>query len=133
MDTRGFMHSEKCLDKTTTLLKLCKDCRNNYKKENKRLNKLKKAGAITQTRSATINSRSKYWHVLCEECKDKPLIHSCGDCKKKVQSARYKASQNNKKNNLDVVSKAIIPTNQENSTINDSDDINSNDGIGGTS
>ena len=109
MDTQGIMHSEKCLDKTTPKLKLCKDCYKKYKRENKRMNKLKKAGVITQTRSATINSRSKYWHVLCEECKDKPLKHSCMDCKKKVQSARYKVSQNNKKNKLDVVNKAIIP------------------------
>ena len=82
--------------------------------------------------------KSKYWHIYCDACKDKSFKYSCVDCKKKVQSARYKFSQNNKKNKLDVVNKAIIPTgvahsDQENLTINDCNDINSNDVSGGTS
>ena len=137
MDKQLIIHSEKCLDPTTPKRKLCKPCYSKYKYENRKLNKLKRAGVITQP-SETIDQISKYGHLYCDACKDKSFKYSCVDCKKKVQSARYKVSQNNKKNKLDVVNKAIIPTgaahsNQENSTINDCDDINSNDGIGGTS
>ena len=109
MDVQHIIHSEKCLDTTTPKRELCKPCYSNYRKERRRLQKLESTGAIVPTQRVIVHQGSKYRHLLCEQCKEKPLKHCCEDCRKKYQSARHQVCNDNKKNNLDV-NKAISST-----------------------
>ena len=98
MDVQHIIHSEKCLDTTTQKRELFKVCYNKYINVRRRLQKLESAGAIVPTQSAAaVIQRSKYRHILCGKCKEKPVNHNCMNCRKKYQSVRHKVCNDKKK------------------------------------
>ena len=71
--------------------KRCRPCHSKYVRESKRKqrqeNKLQ-ADMKIKTRSVNIKKRTKYYHVLCEQCKKKKVLDYCSECSSKYTSVK---------------------------------------------
>ena len=81
-------HAEMC--SSLPVRKRCKKCYNKYKAEKYAQNKSNKVERTINTRRIANEKRSKYSHVLCDDCKDKTKKHLCRDCLVKYKRAKDK-------------------------------------------
>ena len=89
------LHSEAC--DAAPRGKKCPACLTLYERDRKRQQRAKKKLDTIQTRLAASKNRSKYYTILCSECKDKTKNEYCSDCKKLYDNTKNKNSRNKKK------------------------------------
>ena len=91
------VHSELC--ERSTVREKCPMCFREYKAKQKRLERKRKKVSHPKTRSVTVNSRSKYFYIHCENCENKQFNELCVQCRKKYKCAVSKTARIKKMNN----------------------------------
>ena len=62
-------HSDAC--ESASVRKKCKECKSKYRSDSRKLRIQLKADQIVQTRNVTTKKRSKFYDILCDNCKGK--------------------------------------------------------------
>ena len=115
LETDEIVHSELC---KLSVRKKCKNCRSEYERLRKQVQRKRKYDEIKDTRSVAARKRSKHCELFCPDCKDKSKKQLCDKCRNKynrVTTANsYKAKKTVKLTQPTETSEHVTQTMQSN-------------------
>ena len=88
-------HTDLC--RTLSIRKKCKKCHYQHKYQMRKATKTKKAESVIKTRFITNKKKTKYFNVLCVNCKEKRIRDICTDCAIIYRKAKSRDSYCKKK------------------------------------